>query len=51
MITALGANGNITGQSSAGIASGTTFSAIPLNAGTISASIILTPQELLRIQL
>ena len=38
IITALGAYGNKTGQSSAGFASGTSFIAIPRNAGTISAS-------------
>lgn len=43
MTTALGANGNTVGQSRAGMAFGTALSAIPLNAGTISAKSIRTP--------
>ena len=39
----LGPYPNNTGQSNAGIAPGTNFSAIPLNAGTISAINIRTP--------
>ena len=42
-ITAFGAYGNNTGQSSAGFEFGTSFMEIPWNAGTISASSILTP--------
>jgi hypothetical protein len=42
-MTAFGAYGNTAGQSSAGLASCTTLSAIPLNAGTISAMSIRTP--------
>ena len=42
-ITAFGANGKTVGQSSAGLASFTNLSAIPLKAGTISAIIMRTP--------
>ena len=42
-ITALGEYGKNTGQSRAGIASGTSFIAIPRNAGTISPSNKRTP--------
>ncbi len=45
IITAFGAYGNKTGQSSAGMASGTIFIAIPLKAGTISANKSLTPES------
>ena len=41
--SAFGAYGKITGTSSAGMESGTTFSAMPLNAGTISAMSMRTP--------
>lgn len=44
--TALGAYGKIIGQSNAGFALGTSFSEIPLNAGTISASIKRTPDKI-----
>ena len=44
-ITAFGLYGNKTGQSNAGTASGTNFIAIPLNAGTISPSNNLTPDN------
>ena len=44
--TAFGAYGNTTGQSIAGFAFGTSFIAIPLNAGNISASINLTPESI-----
>ena len=47
IISALGAQLKITGQSSAGIAPGTTFSAIPLKAGTISAISIRTPRSMM----
>ena len=43
MITAFGANGKIVGQSKAGFAFGTIFSAMPLNAGTISDMSKFTP--------
>ena len=46
MIRAFGAQSKITGQSRAGIAPGTTFSAIPLNAGTISPINIRTPRSI-----
>ena len=45
IIRAFGAQSKITRQSRAGIAPGTTFSAIPLNAGTISPINIRTPKE------
>ena len=45
--TAFGAYGNTTGQSIAGFAFGTNLSAIPLNAGTISAKIIRTPERMM----
>ena len=43
--TAFGAYGNKIGQSKAGFALGTSFSEIPLNAGTISAINIRTPDN------
>ena len=43
IIIAVGAFGNVTGTSSAGMALGTIFSPIPRNATVISARIILTP--------
>ena len=41
--TAFGAYGKTIGQSSAGLADGTSFSEIPVNAGTISAKTKRTP--------
>ena len=41
--TALGAYGKTIGTSNAGLESGTSFLAIPWNAGTISANTIRTP--------
>src|SRR5690554_1880913 len=45
IINAFGAYGNNNGQSSAGIASGISFSWNPVNAGTISAIIKRTPSN------
>ena len=45
--TAFGAYGNTTGQSIAGLAFGTIFSAIPRNAGTISPMIKRTPLKMI----
>ena len=47
IISALGAKLKITGQSRAGIAPGTSFSAIPLKAGTISEISIRTPRSMM----
>ncbi len=47
IITAFGANGKIVGQSNAGFAFGTSLSAIPLNAGIISAMSIRTPAKII----
>lgn len=46
-MTAFGAKGKTVGQSSAGFASLTSLSAIPLNAGTISAITIRTPARMI----
>lgn len=45
--TAFGAYGYTTGQSNAGFAFGTSFSAIPRNAGTISLIIRRTPDKMI----
>ena len=47
MVTALGAYVNATGQSSAGLAPGTSLSAMPLKAGTISPIIRRTPLKMM----